>query len=922
MRCSVALVALCAAGVAASCGAPSSFRPNRGGARLEPSPARASSAAAAPSSAPVAPRVAQLSTKLRVRISGLPVGAPARAAWRQGGEGLGGAVRRGDLLGEDSSGPLRVGEWSAPVALADILPGAERDAYFTLTAGASGRGKGEPASRSVAFEVQQYDGEKLVQELRSVEADGGTLTLFVPGTSSTGFLERLATAGEVAEARRLFLAGLAGTTSGVLPRRLSIVSDLGGYGEGSGYGIRVSDRATVQSELGTLLELGVTGLRAAPPFVLQGGLPSSSRLRARVIGPVGYPSPEKRREPAAAGCPFAAGREERARLQAETALSRALQEDAEDVWVLTVDEIGAVTDLATEGKAHLATCPRCRAGFVAWLKQLKQTPAAVGANKWSDVAPLGIWGASERRWLASAGLRRRAYLTRRFLNVASASMFSPLRDALAAYNAAPKPDPHAPARVISYALRPSTFSSNGSSLDMFEFYRYADNAIVWETSNRDARAWGWDAYTMDVQRVVAERYGLSEGIYVKPHRGAVIQRALSAVARGNDFVYWYTYGPDYWKGDAFSADRGILQATQRAAELLGVSEPWLLGARLAVPPRVAVIKPETTLAWANLSADPRLHVAQLENAKWVYTALQHGHVPVDALDEELVTDVDLSRYRAIYVNGSHVTARAAAALERYVHDGGTVVTIAGGLSRDEADEPLRRWERVLGVKRREPAQLSCPINTFRAVRLEPLSGCAEVGRVQTSFDAEPTSQVVGSEALYPEGETEVLAHWQDGAPAMLKHRFGKGQAYLLGTFAGLEYAAPVLRDGFDMTRDFTAARRSGLLAPIAELLDYPVRCSSPLLEPQLLRSADGSGYALSLVNWAYAATDAAPDMTGNMHHVQLQPSLGVKLEVFGLPTVHRVYSAVMKRELPFEQDSRSLRFELERVDEADAVRLE
>ena len=37
-------------------------------------------------------------------------------------------------------------------------------------------------------------------------------------------------------------------------------------------------------------------------------------------------------------------------------------------------------------------------------------------------------------------------------------------------------------------------------------------------------------------------------------------------------LYWYTYGPDYKKGDSFSQDADALKLTSKAAHLLGVAE--------------------------------------------------------------------------------------------------------------------------------------------------------------------------------------------------------------------------------------------------------------------------------------------------------------------------------------------------------------
>jgi hypothetical protein len=637
---------------------------------------------------------------------------------------------------------------------------------------------------------------------------------------------------------------------------------------------------------------------------------------------LGYPTPDKRREPAAAGCPFEPGIGKRAHSLVQSVISAAPSVNSDEIWALTQDEIGAVTDLSLEGKEHFTTCDRCRAGFVDWLKQQKLTPADVGARSWNDVRPLGIWKGDEKPWLASRGLRHRAFLTREFLNVASASMFTVIRDELARYNSSPKPiGDTQPRAIYSYALRASTFVSNGSSLDFFEFYRHADNAIVWETSDRDARSWGWDSYAMDVQRVLGNRLGLAQGIYIKPHRGAPVQRALAAVSRGDTMIYWYTFGPDYWKGDAFSSDPAALTQTQRAAQLLGAAETWLYGATLAQPPRVALVKPETTSAWTTLGTNAGEAVASLEDAKWIYSALQHAHVPVDPLDERFISELDLRQYSAIYVGGSNIKKRAAEALVRYVKNGGVLVASGGSLQRDETDSPLRTLDPVFGVHARKPLELPCTIDLYRAVRYQSLVGCVEIDQMQSTSSNQPTSLVIGRERLDPLAESEILARFSDGSPAMLRHGYGKGRAFLIGSLAGLEYAAPALREGFDMARDLSAERRAYLLEPIANLAQDPVECSAPLVETVLLKSA-GGGFALTLANWAYAALDTDAATTGNVHVVRSETAHDVKLVLHHLPRILRVYSVALQRELPFEHTADGVALVLERVDEGDVLRLE
>lgn len=832
---------------------------------------------------------------------------------------MGGEVRRGEFRALGGDAPLAVGQWSEPLPVAEWLaPTPAPNTYLTITAGESGADRRRPAAKNVEFEVEQLHEGKVVRAIHAVESEGGTLTLVIPGAGS--LLTQLSTAREVAQARSSWLQSQPSPAVPSRPRLLSIVSDLGGYGSGSGYGVRVTSPEVMRTELDSLLRLGITGLRTAPAFLIPEGLAGTGRFRARIIGPLGYPTPDKRREPLLAGCPFDPGIAARAKAIAEGLVQRARVENSDEIWALTADEIGAVTDLSVEGKEHLATCERCHAAFIAWLKQQKLSPAQVGARDWKSVRPLAIWHDDTKPWLTSPGLRRRAYLTRQFLNLASASMFTTIRDTLATYNAQQTDETTGARAVYSYALRGCTFVSNGSSLDFFEFYRHADNAIVWETSDRDARSWGWDSYLMDVQRVLGNKLGIQQGIYVKPHRGAPIQRALSAVARGDKLIYWYTFGPDYWKGDAFSSDPDALRLTQRAAQLLGAAEPWLYGAKPVEAPRVAIVKPETTSAWTTLSGDG-LTLPSLENAKWTYTALQHAHVPVDPLDERFVSELDLRNYAAIYVGGSNVTEQAALALARYVKNGGTLVASGASLLRNEADLPLRALDGVFGVSARQPPEIPCLIDVYRATHFQDLTGCAPIDSVQASVDAPAVPLIVGREHLEPTAKTEILARYQDGSPAMLRHAFGKGQAYLLGSFAGLEYAAKVLRPGFDMARDFDAERRAYVTRPILGLLEDPVACSEPLVEAVLLKSPK-EGFALTLINWAYAALDADPLTAGYVPWVRSETFHDVRLVVHHLPPIHRVYSVALERELTFKQTADGVSIVLERLEEGDVLRLE
>jgi hypothetical protein len=445
----------------------------------------------------------------------------------------------------------------------------------------------------------------------------------------------------------------------------------------------------------------------------------------------------------------------------------------------------------------------------------------------------------------------------------------------------------------------------GSSLDFFDFYRYSDTGFMYETSNRDPRVWPWDSYLCDVGRTLRGKLGLEFGIYVKPHRGAPVQRALSAAARGARCIYWYTYGPEWWKGDTFGGNTGVLASVSLAARLIAAAEPAAWGGRWATPAPVAVVRPRTAEFFGNS--------AQWEDGKWVYAALQHAHLPVDALDEELLMSEDLARYRAIYVTGSHLRRDVAVRLAEYVKNGGTLMTGCGGLARDEAGEPLDDvLLPVFGLKGRTPEALWGGVRRYGATGLPgiaaltnaPAEASVKIGT------GSPVALKVGWERLDPLPETAVTATFADGGAAVTKHAYGKGTAWLAGFYTGMEYATGVMKPGYNTAVDFDAAKRGVIAAAALEAGAKPaVDASEPLIEGVWLANDTTKKQAVLLMNWSYngRASVAFSNVT---------------VRLVGGAEVGKVHSFVQRREVETEKQGPDLIVKLGDMREGDVLTLE
>jgi len=489
--------------------------------------------------------------------------------------------------------------------------------------------------------------------------------------------------------------------------------------------------------------------------------------------------------------------------------------------------------------------------------QIDPAEALIAARKRLDVLEwksqiIEVPEEKRQHRLSPEGWHLLEYYSRLFKADASARLFEPLQRAFAGQNEAKhlalqRGETDTPVAmqpfVYSYALRTNAFLMGGHSLDFFDFYRRADNAFVYETSNRDHRIWHWDSYLCDVGRSVRRFQNKKFGIYVKPHRGAGAQRALAAVARGVDMIYWYTYGPEWKKGDGFGGSPQRRREVAWVSRIIAETEDVTYQANWAVPAEVAIIRPRTAEFFSGS--------ASWENGKWLYTALKHAHIPVDALDEVLIETHDLSSYKVIVIAGSHLRLESAKKLRQWVADGGTLYTCGYGMALDESGRPLTLLDPVFGVRSRQPVETWGQVPKYGATKLRPVKQVSTPPADAAVNGLDPLAgtfvPVVGREVLQPTSDAAVVAKYADGSAAALRHRFDKGEAWLIGTYAGVEYAWETMQD-----KPFNEAKRSWITQPILAAGVLPVvDTGHPKIEGLLLEHPVSKKQALVLINWSF-----------------------------------------------------------------------
>lgn len=784
--------------------------------------------------------LAKLSLRARV-VKTTPETKSVRLAWRRGGEGLGGLVVRGEFLTEDKSPDLAPGQWSASLPLETVVGKVRAWEFPTLVVSTPpvGKKKGEPLA-NVVVELEFADGGKAFKTITETAPKGASVGFAFPGgkLGAKGFAEQLQGLAGHAKARREQVEKVAGDAT-LSPKRFAIIGHLAGYGEGSGYGIRHNNPEIVKEECRTLRLLGMNGLVGEKSVHLADAGGVGQDLRRIYWGGPGSGSPMnalKKKADDPDGCPFDPAVKKHMDERTNTAIEEHKRVGAQESWALWWDEIGVAV------KDHLNDCPRCRAAFREYVRGHGPRPDDFGKRTWDEVAPYPLWEKVEVKGkevkLAPgpkhAGEALRYYYTYRFMTHATGQLFP---DAAKVFKKAGIP---------LYAMQGPTPSWDGASLDWHEFYDTgANTAVVWETSNRDPRAWQWESYLGDIARGIATRHGLPLGCLIKPHRGAPEQRMLSVVSRGVTALEWYTYGPDYAKGDSFSQSPELLERVARAGRFLGRAEEHLHGARRA-PAQVAFVSPRSSEVWGKATD---LQVTAFEDAKWVYLALAHAHVPVDILSEQQVAEGKLGAYKVAYIVGPNLRKDATAQVRAWLTAGGLLWTDALGLSRDEANQPLNL---IPGGRKLESWG---SVEGYRAVGFKPLTEKTVPEGAAYVYDSTKLHASIGREPL-AEQDGEVLARFADRKAAVVRHKLGKGAVIVAGLWAGLSYSAKVRRADFDMRADFDPTLRKLIASAALERSERPVVTSEPLVEAVLLEQ-DGRR-CVALMNWAYRGTTHVP----------------------------------------------------------------
>ncbi len=186
--------------------------------------------------------------------------------------------------------------------------------------------------------------------------------------------------------------------------------------------------------------------------------------------------------------------------------------------------------------------------------------------------------------------------------------------------------------------------------------------------------------------------------------------------------------------------------------------------------------------------------------KAIYYALRHAQVPVDFLSEDDVIEGLAGDYQVIYVTEKWLHSRAVEALGKWVRDGGTLVALCGGGFYDEFDQANPQANALYGVAAQKVAddprlleiltKADLPFLTKQDLPLyEPFD---YVSWGEGDRKVERAGVMVWKQALKV-GDGKVIGAFQDGKPAVVEKKQGKGRTVLFGFLPGQAYLKSGLR---------------------------------------------------------------------------------------------------------------------------------
>jgi hypothetical protein len=326
-------------------------------------------------------------------------------------------------------------------------------------------------------------------------------------------------------------------------------------------------------------------------------------------------------------------------------------------------------------------------------------------------------------------------------------------------------------------------------------------------------------------------------------------KSASAICQGVKHFFYWTYGPTCTSTENYWSDlRGAYDGIVHIARQLAAAEPILAPGKTR-PTRLALLYSISSDLW-----QPFGYIPMLER-RGTYLSLVHDQYLVDMLTEEDVDAGRLTDYDVLYATDPCVKASAAAKIAAWVRGGGHFYGSCAAGSRNEFNEPVPGLAEVFGIEPKIETQVQSGAYHVRGA----LNGIEYLDRVSLGGSkaegvAAPSGPaafgVLGVKARFTPTGAEVLGTFADGAPAVVRHAFGKGEAVYVGACPALAYLKDAKFVPAELKERWPTEHRRFINATAARRgVPRLVELSHPVVEAGVFDSDRGT--VLVLANFTY-----------------------------------------------------------------------
>ncbi|MCM8805330.1 MAG: beta-galactosidase trimerization domain-containing protein [Candidatus Omnitrophica bacterium] len=390
----------------------------------------------------------------------------------------------------------------------------------------------------------------------------------------------------------------------------------------------------------------------------------------------------------------------------------------------------------------------------------------------------------------------------------------------------------------------------------YGYCSYMRGAEIWEFARQNSvtdfwnEDWlntsGWRnagiqmvSYLVDLSRSCAKINNAQLSAFVMPVGGeANIQLKLaSVIGKGAKKIDIYRYGPAYYSPDNWSGSTDMTSGVAKFTRKLEKAENILFPGKPRNP-EVAIIWSASEPVWATDDAS-------MWNQQLIYLALQHKQIPVDIVDEFLVEKGALKNYKVAILSSQYLRKSSKKAIAEWVANGGNLFVDGIPATGDEYGQNCELLLPVIGINDITivDSAIGRSLNPQNGVSDAIKTGVIKMKNSQDSIYG--VGRKIQFKIRNPE-KTKIIGEWEDGSPAIIEHRYGKGKVYYAGTYTGHSYNVPVIRIPGKIETGYRESERKIITDFILGCgINRPVWCNVDCIQADLLESDSGCGIVLS-----------------------------------------------------------------------------